>query len=132
MDFSVTAEIDLILDHVFGRGKGVDRRLGLARALRVLSDYVYPVPSMNQITESISGMNEVDVCSDVRGLDQVMKLNNFQVKGDWVGCVIKHVKGEEVDQASIDEVLSWVVRIAFAKHLQSLDVSNSNDNRMFC
>lgn len=128
----MAGEIDLVLDHLFGRGLGVNRRLGLTRALRALSVYVYPIPSLDEIAKTISVMKEIDLCLDASGLRQEIKLAGFKVKDDWVGCDIKQIKGEEVDQASIDEVLSLVVRIAFAKHLQSMDVSNPVDKRMFC
>ena len=128
----IRGEVDLVLDHVFGRGRGVDRRLGLERALRVLSVYVYPTPDIEEIRDIVSEMQEIDLCFDAKGTVQAAKLNRFEVVGDWVGCEIQNVKGDEVDQASVDEVLSLVVRIAFAKHMQSLDVSNSTDDRMFC
>ena len=125
-------EVNSVLDHIFGRGKGINRRLGLQRALRVLSNYVYPAPSIEDIRETISGMKEIDLCLDAKGMVQAAKLNRFKIKDDWVGCDVKNLKGEEVDQASVDEVLSLVVRIAFAKHMMTLDVSNSMDDRMFC
>jgi len=118
------------LDHVFGVG-GINRRLGIEQALKTLSIYVYPPPSIDRIEKTVSSIKEIDLCLDARGLDHVAKLDCFEVSDDWIKCNIMIVDGE-IDRESVEEVLSLIVKLAISEHLLTLEVSNPLECNMFC